>query len=86
MEILGLSLDYGKGQKRRQIAFRIGPLCLERLEKVAELFDMTASQYAKAILYREMQVFCESTDNRRRMKKKKLKKVGTQESGELEES
>jgi hypothetical protein len=85
MEILGLSLDYGKGQKRRQITFRIGPLCLERLEKVAELFNMTASQYAKALLYREMQVFCESMDNRRRVKKKKLKKVETEDAGELQE-
>jgi hypothetical protein len=84
MEILGLSTEYDKGQKRRQITFRIGPLCLERLEKVAELFNMTASQYAKAILYREMQVFSESPDNRRRMKKKKLKKVETKDPGELQ--
>jgi hypothetical protein len=85
MEILGLSTDYGKGQKRRQISFRIGAVCLERLEKVAELFNMTASQYAKAILYREMQVFSESPDNRRRVKKKKLKKVETKDPGELQE-
>jgi hypothetical protein len=85
MEILGLSIDYGKGQKRRQITFRIGLLCLERLESVAELFNMTASQYAKAILYREMQVFSESTDMRRRTKKKKLKNVETKDPGELQE-
>jgi predicted nucleotidyltransferase len=57
--------------KRRQITFRIGPIAQDRLERAAELFDMKPSQYAKAVLYRDLGVFNEPLDRRRRTWKRK---------------
>jgi hypothetical protein len=77
MEILGVSadsVDYGKGGRRRQITFRVGPVCMEKLEQTAQLFNMTGSQYTKALLYQHLQIFSESTDLRRRRPQKKRKR------------
>lgn len=52
--------------KRRQITFRIGPIAQEKLKQHAELFNMTPSEYAKAVLYRDLGVFSEPLDRRRR--------------------
>lgn len=52
--------------KRRQITFRIGPIAEDKLRQVAALFGMKASEYAKAILYRDLGVFNESLDQRKR--------------------
>ena len=57
--------------KRRQVTFRIGPIAQERLERASELFDMKPSQYAKAVLYRDLGVFNEPLDRRRRTWKRK---------------
>ncbi|MEM2263462.1 MAG: hypothetical protein QW160_04490 [Candidatus Bathyarchaeia archaeon] len=57
--------------KRRQITFRIGPLAEDRLRQVAALFHMKPSEYAKAVLYRELGVFNEPLDQRRRSWRKK---------------
>ncbi|MEM3566918.1 MAG: hypothetical protein QXK47_01230 [Candidatus Bathyarchaeia archaeon] len=57
--------------KRRQITFRIGPLAEDRLRQVAALFHMKPSEYAKAVLYRELGVFNEPLDQRRRIWRKK---------------
>ncbi|MEM2911595.1 MAG: hypothetical protein QW146_03735 [Candidatus Bathyarchaeia archaeon] len=57
------SEKYGK---RRQITFRIGPLAEDRLRQVAALFNMKPSEYAKAVLYRDLGVFNEPLDQRRR--------------------
>ncbi|MEM3579487.1 MAG: hypothetical protein QXL54_04635, partial [Candidatus Bathyarchaeia archaeon] len=57
--------------KRRQITFRIGPLAEDRLRQVAALFNMKPSEYAKAVLYRELGVFNEPLDQRRRTWRKK---------------
>jgi hypothetical protein len=59
---MGSDEKYGP---RRQITFRIGPLCQERLEQVAALFNIKPSEYAKAILYRDLAIFNESLDQRR---------------------
>ena len=52
--------------KRHQISFRIGPLAEERLTRVAELFNMKPSQYVKALLYKDLGIFNESLDRRRK--------------------
>ncbi|MEM2104997.1 MAG: hypothetical protein QXV21_00785 [Candidatus Bathyarchaeia archaeon] len=52
--------------KRRQITFRIGPIAQERLEQTAALFNMKPSEYAKAVLYRDLGVFNEALDQRKR--------------------
>ena len=57
--------------KRRQITFRIGPIAEDRLRQVAALFNMKPAEYAKAVLYRELGVFNEPLDQRRRSWRKK---------------
>jgi hypothetical protein len=66
---------YDKGAKRLQISFRIGVLAEERLQQVAELFNMKPSAYVKSMLYRELQIFNESTDMRRRSKRRKTRAI-----------
>jgi hypothetical protein len=71
MEKMSPPDKYGK---RRQITFRIGPIAEDRLKQVAALFNMKPAEYAKALLYRELGVFNEPLDQRRRSwRKKKLK-------------
>jgi hypothetical protein len=60
---LGALEKYGK---RRQITFRIGPIAQERLQRVAELFNLRPSQYVKALLYKDLGIFNETLDQRRR--------------------
>ena len=67
--------------KRRQITFRITRLAEERLEQVAELFNLTPAQYAKACLYRDLGCFLEPLD-RRKTKRKRRKGVLTWEPDE----
>ena len=57
--------------KRRQITFRIGPIAEDRLQQVAALFNMKPTEYVKALLYKDLQVFNEPLDRRRRSWKKK---------------
>ena len=64
------SEKYGK---RRQITFRIGPIAEDKLRQVAALFDMKPSEYAKAVLYRDLGVFNESLDQRKRSWRQKQK-------------
>jgi len=68
MENLG---SYEKHGKRRQITFRISPLAQERLRQAAELFNLEPAQYAKAVLYRDLGLFQEPIDQRRRMWQRK---------------
>jgi len=65
-----LSLDEKYG-KRRQVTFRIGPIAQEKLAEMAKLFRMKPPQYVKAILYKDLGVFCESLDQRRRDQKRR---------------
>jgi hypothetical protein len=60
---MGNSEKYGK---RRQVTFRIGPLCEERLAQAAKLFNLKPTQYAKAVLYLHLGIFNEPLDQRRR--------------------
>lgn len=68
---MGLDQKYGR---RRQISFRIGVFCQEKLEQTAELFHLKPSEYVKALLYRDLGIFNESLDQRRRKQKKRAKK------------
>jgi len=68
IEKLGIDEKYGK---RRQITFRIGPVAQERLKQAAALFNLKPSEYAKAILYRDLGIFDEPLDQRRRTWKQK---------------
>ena len=60
---MGSLEKYGK---RRQITFRLGPLAKERLQQVAALFNLKPSEYAKALLYKDLQTFSEPLDQRKR--------------------
>ena len=69
---------FGKKEKRTQISFRLTEAALNRLKQCAELFNMEPSQYAKAVLYRELGLFQEPVDQRRRRWiKKRQNKEGT---------
>ena len=57
--------------KRRQITFRIGPIAEDRLKQVAALFNMRPTEYVKALLYKDLGVFNEPLDMRRRTWKQK---------------
>jgi hypothetical protein len=60
---LGIDEKYGK---RRQITFRIGPVAQDRLKRAAALFNMKPTEYAKAVLYKDLGIFDEPLDQRRR--------------------
>lgn len=71
---------YGKNIR---VAFRISPLCKDRLEQASDLFQLEPSQVAKAILYMHLGVF-EPIDSRRRSwrdKKHKKRRRTTYEAG-----
>ena len=68
-----MALDEKYGP-RRQITFRLGPLAQEKLEQIADLFHMKPSEYAKALIYRELGVFSESPDLRRKNRRKTQKR------------
>jgi hypothetical protein len=70
MEKLGIDEKYGK---RRQITFRIGPIAQDRLQQAAALFNLKPSEYAKAVLYRDLGIFNEPLDQRRRSWKQRKK-------------
>jgi len=69
--------------KRRQITFRIGPVAQDRLAQVAELFHLKPSEYAKALLYKDLGIFNEPLDQRRRTSSRHG--VSTWEADEEEE-
>jgi hypothetical protein len=76
MENLIVGEKYGK---RRQITFRIGPIAQDRLERAAALFRMTPGEYTKAVLYRDLGVFNEPLDQRRRSWKQHKRKQQLEE-------
>ena len=79
MEKMSLMEKHGK---RRQITFRIGPLAEDRLKQVAALFRMRPAEYAKAVLYKDLNIFSEPLDQRRRSWRKR-QQAETEENGEL---
>jgi len=66
---------YEKKRKRVQITFRLTELAWERLKQAADLFNMEPAQYAKAVLYRDLGLYQEPVDQRRRRWKKRMKKI-----------
>lgn len=63
-----------KHGRRRQITFRIGPICEDRLRRAAALFNMKSTDYAKAIIYKDLGIFDEPLDKRRSSWKRHEKK------------
>lgn len=61
-------------EKRRQITYRISEVAEDRLQKASNLFDMEPAKYAKAVLYRDLGVFDEPLDKRRRRYKEKQRR------------
>jgi hypothetical protein len=61
-------VSFEKYGKRRQVSFRITELAQEKLEQVAALFNLEPSQYAKAVLYRDLGIFTEPLDHRKRLR------------------
>jgi len=82
MEKLSMDEKYGK---RRQITFRIGPIAEDKLRQVAALFDKKPSEYAKAVLYRDIGVFNEALDQRKRSWRQKKQQEEAFEEEELTE-
>jgi hypothetical protein len=76
---MGPDEKYGK---RRQITFRIGRLAQERLKQAAALFNMKPCEYVKAVLYRDLAIFDEPLDQRRRAWKQKKRQFRDEEFGE----
>lgn len=76
--------------KRRQISFRITEIAEHHLNQRAELFNMTPSEYAKAVLYKDLGVFTEPLDRRRRRWKQKKRQeeedLWSEPTGPQEES
>jgi hypothetical protein len=56
------------------IQFRVTPFARKVIEEVAFLFNMSTSQYAKAVLYRDLGLVFEPVDRRRKspLKKKRV--------------
>jgi len=72
MENLSPTELHEKYGKRIQITFRITELAAERLQQVAELFGFrNSSQYVKAMLYKDLQLFNEPVDQRCRSWRRK---------------
>ena len=59
-----------KKHRRHQICIRIGPLANERLQQVAEMYDMKPRTYVKALLYKDLGIFNEPLDRRKRRRRK----------------
>jgi len=59
--------DHGK--RRIQLCFRITEKAWERLVEVSRLFQMTDAEYAKAVLYRDLGVWTERLDYRRKKRR-----------------
>ena len=79
---MGSSEKYGK---RRQITFRIGPVAEERLRQVADLFDMKPSQYVKSLLYKDLGIFNEALDKRKRAWQQARELPEEEEEGDFHE-
>jgi hypothetical protein len=74
MEKLTPTELHEKYGKRIQITFRITENAAERLKQTAELFNFkNPSQYVKAMLYRELGLFTEPVDMRRRMARRRYR-------------
>lgn len=61
-----MSLLKDHEKRRLQVSFRIGEHAWERLVEVARLFEMREGEYAKAVLYKDLGVYDERLDRRRK--------------------
>jgi len=68
---LGKDEKYGK---RMQVSFRITEVAKDRLEQVSRMFNMEGGEYAKAVLYRDLGIFSEPLDRRKRSWRQKKRK------------
>lgn len=57
--------------KRHQLTIRIGPIATDRLKQVAEMFDMKPATYVKALIYKDLGIFNEPLDRRKRRRRRK---------------
>jgi hypothetical protein len=74
MEKLSPTELHEKYGKRIQVTFRITENAYDRLQQVAQLFNFrNPSQYVKAMLYRELGLFNEPIDNRRRIARRRYR-------------
>ena len=71
MEKMSTDEKYGK---RRQITFRVDEIAWDRLKQAANLFNMKPSQYAKALLYKDLGLFNIPLDRRTRNWKRKVRR------------
>ena len=60
--------------KRRVVHYRVPENVLDRLKQVAGLFNLPPSQYAKAVLYLNLNMLNIPLDRRRRTWKRKIKR------------
>lgn len=69
--------------KRHQVSFRITELAWQRLQEAAKLFGLSEPHYVKAVLYRDLGLFNQPIDRRkrgyRRRRRKELDEMERQE-------
>ena len=63
---MSLLKDQPDEKRRLQVCFRVTEKAWERLVQTARLFEMRESEYAKAVVYRDLGVYGERIDRRRR--------------------
>lgn len=71
IEVLKTMEKYGK---RRVVHYRVPENVWDRLKQVAELFNMRPGQYAKAVLYLNLNMLNVPLDRRRRTWKRKIRR------------
>ena len=71
IEVIETMEKYGK---RRVVHYRVPENVWDRLKQVAELFNLSPSQYAKAVLYLHLNMLNVPLDRRRRTWKRKVRR------------
>jgi hypothetical protein len=60
--------DFEPHEKVHAVQFKVSPLVAETGEKVARLYNLSLSQFSKALLYQNLAIY-EETDRRRKRRK-----------------
>ena len=63
---MSLLKDQDHEKRRLQVCFRVGEKAWERLVLAARLFEMREGEYCKAVVYRDLGVYDERIDRRRK--------------------
>ena len=71
IEVVKTMEKYGK---RRVVHYRVPEVVWDRLKQVAELFNLSPGQYAKAVLYLNLNMLNVLLDRRRRTWKRKIRR------------